>query len=176
MSAAPRTKRLLRVLCLEDSAQDAELVGRVLGSAGQELEMDLATERGRFEELLAGSPYDVILADDALPGFDAHEALQLATGTCPLTPFMCVSGTIGEEATVHLLKEGADDCVLKDRLARLPFAVQRAIDEKAREREQREAEERLAVAVAGLVSQPLGLPAPRGGRSRRSTHARAGAG
>ncbi|HEY5388426.1 MAG TPA: HD domain-containing phosphohydrolase, partial [Thermoleophilia bacterium] len=75
--------------------------------------------------------YDIILADFALPGFDAHGALELAKVAYPGTPFICVSGTIGEEATVELLKHGADDCVLKDRMARLPFAVQRAIDDRA---------------------------------------------
>jgi PAS domain S-box-containing protein len=55
----------------------------------------------------------------------------MAKVSCPGTPFICVSGTIGEEATVELLKRGADDCVLKDRLGRLPFAVQGAIDERA---------------------------------------------
>jgi PAS domain S-box-containing protein/putative nucleotidyltransferase with HDIG domain len=65
-------------------------------------------------------------------------------GRLPTTPFICVSGTIGEEATVELLKQGADDCVLKDRLSRLPFAVQRAIDEREHERGLQEAGETLA--------------------------------
>jgi len=143
MVGTPETPRHLRVLSLEDSPRDAELVGRALTAAGYEVAMDLATERGRFEELLAGGAYDIILADYTLPGFNAHAALELATAACPLTPFICVSGTIGEEATVELLKEGAVDCVLKDRLARLPFAVQRAIDEKARQRRELAAEDAL---------------------------------
>lgn len=132
--------RPVRLLCLEDSQLDAEFVRETLTCAGFQLEMDLAVDRPSFEELLAGGPYDVILADFALPGFDAHGALELAKAACPGTPFICVSGTIGEEATVELLKQGADDCVLKDRMARLPFAVQRAIDEAARRRELNEAE------------------------------------
>jgi len=123
--------RPLRVLCLEDSPPDAELVSATLRRAGYELDLDWAADRGAFEELLAGKPYDVILADFALPGFDAHGALALAQAASPGTPFICVSGTIGEEATVELLKRGADDIVLKDKLARLPFAVQRALDERA---------------------------------------------
>ena len=91
----------------------------------------LAPDRRRFEELLARGPYDVILADFALPTFDALGALALVNAACPGTPFICVSGTIGEEATVELLKQGADDCVLKDRMGRLPFAVQRAIEERS---------------------------------------------
>ena len=124
--------RQLRVLCLEDSPLDAELVTEALVKAGYELDVTLAPDRRRFEELLGAGPYDVILADFALPDFDAHGALELAKAAHPDTPFICVSGTIGEEATVELLKQGADDCVLKDRMARLPFAVQRALDERAR--------------------------------------------
>src|SRR5665648_903508 len=111
--------RPLRVLCLEDSPSDAELMSEALTRGGYELDLDLAEDRAAFERLLVGELYDIILADFALPGFDAHGALELAKVACP--------GTIGEEATVELLKHGADDCVLKDRMARLPFAVQRAI-------------------------------------------------
>jgi len=123
--------RPLRVLCLDDSPPDAELVSMTLSRAGYALDLDWAADRAAFEALLAGEPYDVILADYALPGFDAHGALALARAASPGTPFICVSGTIGEEATVELLKRGADDIVLKDKLARLPFSVQRAIDERA---------------------------------------------
>jgi PAS domain S-box-containing protein/putative nucleotidyltransferase with HDIG domain len=133
-------RRPLRVLCLEDSPLDAELVCETLVGAGYQVDVSLAPDRRRFEELLAGGPYDVILADFALPGFDAHAALPLAKTAFPATPFICVSGTVGEEATVELLKQGADDIVLKDKLARLPFAVQRAIDEAAHRRELEEAE------------------------------------
>ena len=122
----------LRVLCLEDSPPDAELISATLSRAGYELDLDWAPDRAAFEELLAGAPYDVILADFALPGFDAHAALELARAAFPDTPFICVSGTIGEEATVELLKRGADDIVLKDKMARLPFSVRRAIDDRSR--------------------------------------------
>ncbi len=130
----------LRVLCLEDAPTDAELARRTLEGAGLEIDMTLAQDRAAFEALLAAPAYDVILADFALPGFDAHAALAMARAAQPETPFVCVSGVIGEEATVELLKHGADDCVLKDHLARLPLAVQRAIDDRARERALRDSE------------------------------------
>lgn len=144
MSQKPdiEAKPRLRVLILEDSPADATLMARTLTTAGFELDVDLATGRGRFAELLAGDPHDIILADFSLPGFDAHAALELAQSACPTTPFVCVSGTIGEEATVELLKQGAADCVLKDRLGRLPFAVERAIAEATRRRAFQESEER----------------------------------
>jgi putative nucleotidyltransferase with HDIG domain/PAS domain S-box-containing protein len=140
--------RPLRVLCLEDSPLDADLVSEALTRAGYELDLDLAEDRASFERLLAGEPYNIILADFNLPGFDAHGALELANAARPGTPFICVSGTIGEEATVELLKKGADDCVLKDRMARLPFAVQRAIDERAHRQTLAESEARLRMLLA----------------------------
>ena len=135
MSAPPPPQHHLRVLCLEDSPSDAELVRRVLTAAGWDLELDLAAERGRFEELLAGRSYDVILADYRLAGFDPRAALELATAACPRTPFVCVSATIADEVATKLLKGGAVDVVLSDRLARLPFAVERAINEQTRQEE-----------------------------------------
>ena len=132
----------LRVLCLEDSAPDAELVQAALERAGFSVAMDVAPQRAAYEALLAGPTYDLILADFSLPGFDAHAALELAQAVCPETPFICVSGTIGEEAAVELLKQGADDVVLKDRLGRLSFAVERAVAEATRRRTLRESEER----------------------------------
>ncbi len=153
----------LRVLCLEDSALDAELVREALVRGGLEVDMALATEHVRSEELLASSAYDVILADFSLPGFDAHAALALARAASPSTPFVCVSGTIGEEATVELLKQGADDVVLKDRLERLPFAVERAVaGAELRRRGRRAAEE-----ARQPSSTPIRLPArPSAMRSR----------
>jgi putative nucleotidyltransferase with HDIG domain len=144
-------ERPLRVLCLEDSPADAELIAEALTRAGFELDLDLAGDRVAFERLLAGEAYDVILADFSLPGFDAHGALELKRGACPTTPFICVSGTIGEEATVELLKQGADDCVLKDRMARLPHAVQRAIDDRARSQTLIESERRFRSLFENLL-------------------------
>ena len=141
MSSASPPRRL-RVLCVEDSAVDADLVERALVEGGYDVDMDLAMNRAQFERLLAGGPYGVILADFSLPDFDAHAALALTKAACPSVPFICVSGIIGEEATVELLKQGADDCVLKDRLGRLPFAVERAVAEATHRRTLQESEER----------------------------------
>ena len=143
----------LHVLYLEDSPLDAELVQETLVSGGFALEMDVAPDKPAFEALLAGSAYDLILADFSLPGFDARGALELAQATCTETPFICVSGVIGEEATVELLKQGADDVVLKDHLARLPFAVRRALGGRATARALRESEQHFA---AFFEEAPLG--------------------
>jgi PAS domain S-box-containing protein len=147
VTATPQPSDRLRVLCLEDSRLDADLVGRTLREAGYQIDLDVVSSRADFESALRGGVYDVILADYTLPGFDARSALEMARVASPSTPFICVSGTIGEEATVDLLKAGAVDCVLKDRLARLPFAVQRALDERARLEDKRAADESVAAAA-----------------------------
>ncbi|MFA4966141.1 MAG: response regulator [Thermoleophilia bacterium] len=173
MSATPPTQRHLRVLCLEDSPSDAEQIRRVLVAAGYDLELDLAAERGRFEELLAGHPYDVILADYRLAGFDARAALELATAACPRTPFVCVSAAIADEIAAELLKGGAVEVVLKERLGRLPIAVERAIAAKARQGEPPPAPDArgerfrgrlLDRAPAADASGQPGGPSPGGGR------------
>ena len=81
--------------------------------------------------------FDLILADYTLPGFDALSALRLAREKCPEVPFMIVSGTIDEDAAVELLKNGATDYVLKDRLSRLLPAARRAIKEAEERRERK---------------------------------------
>jgi len=150
VSDVPQLRRL-HVLCLEDSPPDAELAMAALAGAGYDLTWDWAQDRETFEELLAAGGHDVILADFALPGFDAPAALRMARSVRPGTPFICVSGTIGEEATVEILKLGADDCVLKDRLGRLPYAVQRAIADRAGRRSLLESTKRLLRIVEGTV-------------------------
>lgn len=128
MSKDPTEVAPLRVLCLEDSPQDAELMEAMLDHAGYAVQMDrIATEQD-YRTVLNSREYDVILADFSLPGFDARSALEWAVKHHPGLPFICVSGTIGEDTAVELLKQGASDYVLKDRLGRLGFAVRRALD------------------------------------------------
>ncbi len=119
----------LRVLILEDSRQDYELISEQLSDAGYLLELTHAENELEFNAALQENEYDLILSDFKLPGFDAFKALQITNKTCPNVPFICISGSIGEETAIELLKLGAIDYVLKDRPERLPFAVKRALDE-----------------------------------------------
>ncbi|KAF0207916.1 MAG: hypothetical protein FD171_1348 [Actinobacteria bacterium] len=127
----------LTVLCLEDMPADAELIREHLADEEFDLTMDVAADRAQFVQLLDCGAYGVILADYTLPDFDAPAALELAKARCPDTPFICVSGTIGEDRAVELLKLGATDYVLKDRMGRLAFAIRRALDSARRQRERR---------------------------------------
>jgi signal transduction histidine kinase len=133
---------VLSVLCLEDSLQDAEIMRESLIDAGYNLKMDCTAVEKEFVSFLRNRKYDIILSDFKLPGFDGFTALRWSVEICPDVPFICISGTVGEETAVELLKKGAVDYILKDRLVRLPSTVQRALDEakekKARQRAEKE--------------------------------------
>jgi PAS domain S-box-containing protein len=134
---------MLTALCLEDSPRDVEIMRELLTDAGFDLDMDSTAVESEFVSFLRDRTYDLILSDFKLPGFDAFAALRWSKEICPNVPFICVSGTVGEEIAIELLKQGAVDYILKDRLAKLPSAIKRALgDAKEREARQR-AEEAL---------------------------------
>ncbi len=126
----------LRVLLLEDSELDAELVVHQLVDGGLQCAPERVQSRSEFAAALDRGGWDVILSDYSLPGFDGGAALHLARERCPDVPFLFVSGAIGEEVAIETLKAGATDYVLKHRLERLVPAVRRALAE-ARERAER---------------------------------------
>ena len=119
----------IRVLLLEDRADDAILLARELTRHGFEPEWSRVETRAEYLDALARRP-DVILADYTLPRFDALEALRLLRDQALDIPFIVVTGTIGEERAVECMREGASDYLLKDRLTRLGPAVTRALEEK----------------------------------------------
>jgi signal transduction histidine kinase len=133
----------LRILFLEDTEADAFLIMRNLRKAGIAFDAVRAATREEYLEALRAAPLDVILSDYALPGFDGMSALTLAQGVCPDTPFIFVTGALGEERAVDTLKAGATDYVLKDRLARLAPAVRRALEEARERRKRRQAEDQV---------------------------------
>ncbi len=123
----------MRVLVLEDSAQDAELTLAALAAAGLETEAQVAAGREDFERLQDAGGWDLVLADYSLPSYTGLDALARVRAVDALLPFILVSGALGEERAVGALRAGATDFVLKDNLARLAPAVLRAMDE-ARQR------------------------------------------
>ncbi len=135
--------KALRILILEDRLADAELVTRELRTAGFEfVAKNVATENEFLAELRKEAP-QVILADYSLPGYDGLSALAAAKKECPETPFIFVSGSLGEETAIETLHRGATDCVLKDRLTRLGPAVRRALRECEEIRKKQQAEQRV---------------------------------
>src|SRR4029079_3668366 len=148
----------IRVLIAEDNRADAELKVRELKRAGLALEHRIVdTEMDFIRELREFQP-DIIVSDFSMPMFDGMAALALAQERAPDTPFIFVSGTIGEEYAIRALKNGAIDYVLKGTLLRLPAAVERALGDMRDRRARRTAEKKLAQARERLQSIYESLP------------------
>ncbi len=135
--------RTLRILNLEDSPLDVELIRANLAEAGIACEVLRVQTRDDFCAALEKDRFDLILSDYSLPSFDGLSALEIARETYPKVPFILVSGAIGEERAIEALKSGATDYVLKHRLERLVPAVRRAMREAEEQAERRKAQEAL---------------------------------
>jgi DNA-binding NarL/FixJ family response regulator len=135
--------RDLRILILEDVPTDAELIQFELVEAGTTFTPMCVADKASYLKALAEFSPDIILSDYSLPSFDGISALKIAVSKCPDIPFIFVSGALGEETAIELLKQGATDYVLKSRLSRLAPAVARALQEVGERRERKAAEEAL---------------------------------
>lgn len=122
---------------------DAELIGDLLNSRSERYAIVHAANRSQYEEALTQSGFDLILCDFNLPDFDGLSALSLAKEKYPDTPVVIVSGAIDAGEAGECLKAGATDYLLKQRLERLPSAVQRALEETKARKEREAAEARL---------------------------------
>ena len=143
-------KKPLRVLILEDVPTDAELVENELRLAGFQFVSERVEDRDSFLAALNTFLPEIILSDFSLPGFDGESALLIVREKAPGIPFIFVTGALGEERAVDLLKSGATDFVLKDRLVRLPLCVKRALREVEEKRRREAAEQELRRAHAEL--------------------------
>lgn len=142
----------LRILHLEDDQYDAELARAALDLGGVQAVIRRVTNRRDFTDALEKGPFDLILADYRLPDFDGKVALQIARAQCPETPFLFISGTIGEETAIEALKQGATDYILKDRMGRLVPSVLRALNEAKERQERKRAQEALCQQERFLAS------------------------
>lgn len=133
----------LRILLVEDSRPDVALITHLLLASGQKVMVTTVDTREAFECELTQRPPHLILSDYSLPTFDGSKALELAQQFAPRVPFIFVTGTMGEEVAIDMLKRGATDYVLKSRLARLAPAVSRALSESEQRLEREQAEEKL---------------------------------
>ncbi|HUH65794.1 MAG TPA: PAS domain S-box protein [Syntrophales bacterium] len=133
----------LKALILEDVPTDAELMVEELADAGMTFVSKRVATKASFVNAIADFSPDIILSDYSLPSFDGLAALKIAREKCPDVPFIFVSGALGEEMAIDLLKEGATDYVLKNRLSRLEPAVSRALHEVEERRERERAEHAL---------------------------------
>lgn len=128
-------KASLRIIMLEDSPTDAEIIQRYLIKKKPDLQFCLVTNRTAFQRELNHFKPDLILADNALPQFNGSEALQLVQESALDIPFILVTGSMTDEFAAHIIKSGADDYILKDRLNRLPDAIEAALKKRKTEKE-----------------------------------------
>lgn len=138
---ADAVKSSLRILNLEDNANDAELNEAMLSARWPQCELLRVETRADFIAALEQEDVDLILSDYTMPNFNGLEALTIARERKPEIPFLFVSGTIGEDAAIEAMKNGATDYVLKHRLMRLIPAVDRALRECEEHAERERAEQ-----------------------------------
>ena len=127
----------IRVLLVEDSPDDAELLLCALRDGGYDLTYERVDTAAAMTAALAQQPWDLIISDYAMPQFDALAALTLLQESGLDLPFLIVSGAIGEDTAVAAIKAGAHDYIMKDNLARLLPAVARELREAVGRRERR---------------------------------------
>ncbi len=143
MTAQPQAEpRSLRLLLVEDREDDALLLLAELERLGFEVRVRRVQSAEEMASALDGE-WDLVVSDYCLPQFDALRALRLRNQRRPELPFVIVSGTITEEEAVEAMRQGADDFITKQRLARLGPAISRSLREHAERRARRAAEMRL---------------------------------
>jgi signal transduction histidine kinase len=147
--AAPATRTPIRLLHLEDSELDHALVLAHLRRGGLTVQALRVETRGQLAGALA-QPWDVVISDYHLPGFSGLEALALLKEQAPETPFILVSGQIGEDTAVESMRTGAADYLLKNNLSRLAVAVEHALDAAATARARVQADADLKVSQQRL--------------------------
>src|SRR5208282_3059860 len=147
-----RPENPVRLLFLENNAEDVELCMAELKKAGLATTVDVVGAREEFAQKVRTNNYDIILADYRLHQWTGTEALLLLQQYGIPVPMIIVTGKLGEESSAECLKLGAADLVLKDHLARLPIAVLRTLREESLRQEAFRAKEELAQANEKLLA------------------------
>lgn len=131
----------LKILLVEDSEDDAELIAMKLREEGFRFDLKRIESEKEMNEALQEESWDLIITDYLLPSFNGIEVLKLAKKVKEDIPVVTVSGKVGEERAVEILKEGASDFVMKDNLSRLPIAVGRALKDARFRREKQKTDD-----------------------------------
>ena len=151
----------LKILMLEDSTDDAELVQRLLIKERPQSHFSVAMSKELFLRELDSFQPDLILADNSMPSFSSTDALKIVRERNLLTPFILITGTVSEEFAAKIIKLGADDYFLKDRLTRLPVAIEAALKQRRLEKERLDDQRTLKTAHDRLLfhveNAPLGF-------------------
>ncbi len=136
-------KESLKILMLDDSADDAEIIQRFLVKKKLYCEFSVAIDKETYLSALDQFHPDIILSDHSLPQFNSIDALAIARQRFPAIPFIMVTGAVSEEYAANIIKLGADDYILKDRLNRLPAAIDAVLRQRQTEKEKLKAAEKL---------------------------------
>jgi len=147
-------ERKIKILHLEDNPKDSQLVQSVLKRANVMFDYFFADNEQDFISLINNQNIDIILSDYHLPDYSGSEALLYAKSNFPNTPFVFVSGTMGEDAAIESLLNGATDYVLKNRLERLTSAVSRAFNEAQEQKARQKAEKELRKLSRAVEQSP----------------------
>ncbi len=147
----------IRVLMVENVPDDAELIADILRQGDFDPHIHRVETEPELRRALASGDWDVVLLDYVLPAFSGARALEICREMGCGAPILFVSGSIGEELAVQMMKRGADDYLLKDKLTRLPSAVRRAISDARVRRERRLAQEQQKRATEQLRQANLEL-------------------
>jgi PAS domain S-box-containing protein len=137
--------KMLKILMVEDSESDAYFNIRALEKAGFQVLPEVVTTGPEMQAALGKQSWDLVLSDHNLPQFDSASALATFKAARLDVPFIIVSGAIGEEVAVNLMKNGAQDYVMKGNLARLAPVVERELQDAEIRRQRRKSEEKLLV-------------------------------
>lgn len=146
----PRKMPAVRLLVVEDSPLDYEMLLATLALQGVAARGERVEDAAGLAHALAREPWDLVISDHQLPGFSSHEALVQVRAMPTPPPFLIVSGVLGEDAAVEAMRRGADDFLVKGRLARLGTAVRNALAAAQARRARAEAEERLRLSQEQL--------------------------
>jgi two-component system sensor histidine kinase UhpB len=136
-------KRTVHILIVEDNKDDLELLLHALKKSKIDFVYKAVETEDEYRLALSNFEPHIILSDYSLPQFDAESAFTLKIQCCPDIPFIIVSGTIGEEKAVNIIKRGVTDYVLKDKLFSLPNKLERALNEYQEKQEKKIAEVQL---------------------------------
>src|ERR1700678_64363 len=144
----------MKILHIEDSKEDAELVRALLSEEWPDCSIRVVSNRAAFVESLNRADYDIVLSDFSLGSFTGLDAPAIVRDKLPVTPFIFLPGTIGEDRAIEALQAGAQDYVLKDRMKRLISAIRRAQRESGERRQRHAAEQTTARFAMLLESTP----------------------
>ena len=147
----------MKVLILEDDLADAEIIQHLLSKEKTSFVFSVAQNRQEFIGALKAFEPELILSDHSIPQFSSNEALRLARQFYRTIPFILVTGNVSEEFAAGIIKEGADDYILKDRMTRLPVAIQAALDKRRDAKEIRDYKDALDQAAIVAITNQKGI-------------------